>query len=53
MLRKVAADIERSFRQRPRSLVVAYRHPLHWQVFEALGFLRRAMRTNSFALFWS
>jgi SAM-dependent methyltransferase len=53
VLRKVAANIERSFRQRPRNVVVAYRNPVHWQVFEALGFLRRAVQNKSFALYWS
>jgi len=53
VLRKVAANIERSYRRQPRKLLVAYRNPLHWQVFEALGFLRPVVRNKSFALYWS
>jgi SAM-dependent methyltransferase len=51
VMRKVAANIERSYRERPRKLLVAYRNPVHSQVFEELAFLRPAVRNRSFVLY--
>jgi SAM-dependent methyltransferase len=51
VLRKVAANIERSFRERPRKLLIAYRNAVHSHVFDELAFLRPAARNKSFALY--
>jgi SAM-dependent methyltransferase len=52
-MRKVAANITSSLRAGPRSLVVAYRNPLHWEVFDALPMFREVARNRSFAIYRS
>jgi SAM-dependent methyltransferase len=51
IMRQVAANIERSYLRRPRRLLIAYRNPLHSQVFDASPFLRRFVSNRSFALY--
>lgn len=51
VLRKVAANIEGAYRRRPRSVVIAYRNPVHPRVFEERAFLRPVLRNRSFAIY--
>lgn len=51
--RKVLTNIERAYRQRPRNLVVAYRNPVHAQVFDETEFLRPVVRNRIFNLYRS
>jgi SAM-dependent methyltransferase len=51
VMRRVAQNIERSFREHPRSLVVAYRNPIHSFVFDELAFLQSVLGNKSFAVY--
>jgi hypothetical protein len=51
VMRKIARRIETSLRARPRKLVVAYRNPVHSEVFDELDCLRLVTRNTSFALY--
>jgi hypothetical protein len=51
VLRKVAANIERAYRARPRQMVVAYRNPRHSQVLDELAVLRCVVSNKSFSLY--
>jgi SAM-dependent methyltransferase len=50
---KVAANISRALRERPRRLVIAYRNPLHAEVFDELDCVEPMVRNRSFALYCS
>jgi SAM-dependent methyltransferase len=51
VLRKVAANIERAYRARPRQMVIAYRNPRHAQVLDELAVLRCVVSNKSFSLY--
>jgi len=51
VMRKVAANIQASIRARPRSLVIAYRNPVHCQIFDELAGLRIVSRSREFAIY--
>jgi SAM-dependent methyltransferase len=51
VLRKVAANIERAYRARPRQMVIAYRNPIHSEVLDELALLRRIVSNKTFALY--
>ena len=51
VLAKVCRNMENAYRSRPRSLVIAYRNPVHWQVFESVDFLTRDVRNEAFAIY--
>jgi SAM-dependent methyltransferase len=51
VLRKVAANIQRSYRLRPRSMIIAYRNPQHRQVFEEIPELRCTSANRTFAIY--
>jgi SAM-dependent methyltransferase len=51
VLRKVAANIERAYRARPRQMVIAYRNPRHSKVLDELGVLRCVVSNKSFSLY--
>jgi SAM-dependent methyltransferase len=51
VLRKVAANIERAYRARPRQMVIAYRNPRHSQVLDELAVLRCVVSNRSFSLY--
>ena len=49
--RKVAANIAASLRACPRSLVIAYRNPVHHEIFDGLAGLRAIERNGLFAIY--
>jgi SAM-dependent methyltransferase len=51
VLRKVAANIQRSYRARPRSMVLAYRNPRYRRVFEEMPELRCISANRTFAIY--
>lgn len=51
VMRKIAAGIEASLRAAPRSLVIAYRNPVHHAVFGAVRGLRETARNSTFAIY--
>ncbi len=51
VMRKVAASIEASLRAAPRSLVLAYRNPVHCEALDRLPGLRAIVRNRSFAIY--
>ena len=53
VMRKVAANIERFHHRYARKVVVAYRNPVHWPVFEEMAFLQPVVRNKSFAVYRS
>jgi len=53
VLAKVAGSIARALREEARQVVVAYRNPLHAEVFDALDVFVPMVRNRSFALYRS
>jgi SAM-dependent methyltransferase len=53
VLGKVAGNITRALRERPRQIVIAYRNPLHAEVFDELDCVVPTVRNRSFALYRS
>ena len=51
VVRKVAANIDASLRAWPRKLVIAYRNPVHSEVFDAVRGLRATAHNRSFAIY--
>ena len=51
VLSKVCRNLEIAYRARPRSLVIAYRNPLHSSVFDSLDFLTRDVLNETFAIY--
>lgn len=51
VLRKVAANIERAYRARPRQMVIAYRNPVHSEVLDQVAVLRRSIFNKTFAVY--
>jgi SAM-dependent methyltransferase len=51
VLRKVAANIERSYRARRRRLLIAYRNAVHSSVLDELTFMQAVVRDKSFTLY--
>jgi len=51
VLSAVCRNVENAYRARPRSLVVAYRNPVHSQVFESADFLTRDVMNKAFAIY--
>lgn len=53
VLHKVAGNITRALRERRRRIVIAYRNPLHAEVFDRLALFVPLARNRSFALYRS
>lgn len=53
VLQKVAGNIARALRERSRRIVIAYRNPLHAEVFDQLAHFVPVVRNQSFALYRS
>jgi len=53
VLSQICRNIEVAFRSRPRTLVIAYRNPVHANVFDSLGFLTREILNDVFAVYRS
>ena len=53
VLGKVADNIRRGLRERTRQVVIAYRNPLHAEIFDELDLLVPMVRNRSFALYRS
>jgi len=51
VLSKVCRNMENAYRVRPRSLVIAYRNPVHSDVFESIDFLTRSVLNQTFAIY--
>jgi hypothetical protein len=51
VLRKVLGNLERALAAAPRRAIVAYRNPVHADVFDDLAFLRPVARNRSFHLY--
>lgn len=51
VLSKICRNIEAAFRSRPRALVIAYRNPVHANVFDSMDFLTRDILNETFAIY--
>jgi len=53
VLSKICRNIEAAFRSRPRTLIIAYRNPVHANVFDSADFLTRQALNDAFAIYRS
>lgn len=51
VLAQVCRNMENAYRSRPRSFIIAYRNPVHSQVFDSADFLKRDVRNDAFAIY--